>query len=267
MKGGGAGGTPGGFGGGFTFTSSDPRDIFAQFFGSGTNPFDDMFSGAGGPGPGGFTFNGSTGGFTDFSSFSNRSGGGGFGGMGKRQDPPVEHKLNVTLDELYHGCTKKMKISRKVMQADGTTSKQDKIVSVDIKSGWKAGTKVTFAREGDQVAGKIPSDVVFVIGEKPHHHFTREGNNLRHKAKVTLKTALCGGEVTIPTINGSKPIKHKLNRVVDSNTEEVFPEQGMPISKQPGKRGDLLINYNILFPKGISPQDKKTIETILQHYQ
>lgn len=37
----------------------------------------------------------------------------------KMQDPPIEHDLYVTLDEIYQGCTKKMKISRKVAQPDG----------------------------------------------------------------------------------------------------------------------------------------------------
>lgn len=37
----------------------------------------------------------------------------------KAQDPPIEHDLYVTLDEIYSGCTKKMKISRRVTGADG----------------------------------------------------------------------------------------------------------------------------------------------------
>ena len=42
----------------------------------------------------------------------------GFGGLrgrgAKKQDAPVERELALTLEELYHGCTKKMKISRHV---------------------------------------------------------------------------------------------------------------------------------------------------------
>ena len=42
----------------------------------------------------------------------------GFGGLkgrgAKKQDPPIERELALGLDEVYHGCTKKMKISRRV---------------------------------------------------------------------------------------------------------------------------------------------------------
>ena len=183
-----------------------------------------------------------------------------------RQDPPIEHPLNLNLEELYTGCTKKMKISRTVTTATGQHSKEEKIVSVDVKPGWKAGTKVTFAREGDQVSGKIPSDIVFVIGVKPHAKFERDGNDLRHKARLPLKTALCGGEVVIPHIEGGSS-KHQLKEVVSPTSQLRLSGRGMPISKQPGRRGDLLVNYDIVFPKTLSDTDKKQLQNILAKYQ
>jgi len=42
----------------------------------------------------------------------------GFGGLhgrgAKKQDPAIERELALSLDEVFHGCTKKMKISRRV---------------------------------------------------------------------------------------------------------------------------------------------------------
>lgn len=105
----------------------------------------------------------------------------------KQQDPPVEHDLYVTLEEIYHGCVKKMKISRRVCQPDGSSKKEDKYVSISIKPGWKSGTKVTFQKEGDQTQGKIPADIVFIIRDKPHAMFKREGSDLRYTARLTLK--------------------------------------------------------------------------------
>jgi DnaJ family protein B protein 5 len=105
----------------------------------------------------------------------------------KIQDPPVEHDLYVTLEEINSGCVKKMKISRRVLQPDGTPKKEDKYVSISVKPGWKSGTKVTFQKEGDQAKGKIPSDIVFIIRDKPHPLFRREGSDLRYTARLTLK--------------------------------------------------------------------------------
>ena len=65
-----------------------------------------------------------------------------------QQDPPIEYTLCVTLEELFTGCTKKMKISRRVLNPDGTTTSQAKVLSINIKPGWKAGTKITYLKGG-----------------------------------------------------------------------------------------------------------------------
>lgn len=79
-----------------------------------------------------------------------------------------------------------MKISRKVFQADGSSRKEDKVLTIDVKPGWKSGTKITFQREGDQTPNKIPADIVFIIRDKPHPHFKRDGSDLRYTAKISL---------------------------------------------------------------------------------
>merc|ERR1712107_882926 len=73
----------------------------------------------------------------------------------KVQDDTIEKEIFVSIEEIASGCEKKMKISRKVMRLDGTRTMEDKVLKVVVKPGWKAGTKVTFAKEGDQVPGKI----------------------------------------------------------------------------------------------------------------
>lgn len=182
-----------------------------------------------------------------------------------RQDPPIEHTLKLTLEELFSGCTKKMKITRKVLSGNGSVSMEGKVISVEVKPGWKPGTKVTFPHEGDQAMGRIPSDIAFVIAEKPHPKFRRVGNDLRYTVVITLKTALCGGLVEIPHIDGHV-LTHTVQSIVIPNSEDVLRGQGMPVSRQPGKRGDLLVNYSIKFPKKISTPDKIELANILEKY-
>jgi DnaJ-class molecular chaperone len=61
------------------------------------------------------------------------------------------------------------------------------VLTINVKPGWKSGTKITFQREGDQAPNKIPADIVFIIRDKPHQHFRREGSDLRHVCKITLR--------------------------------------------------------------------------------
>ena len=54
----------------------------------------------------------------------------------------------------------------------------EEILTIDIKPGWKKGTKITFPEKGNEQPNVIASDLVFVIDEKPHPVFTRDGNDL-----------------------------------------------------------------------------------------
>ena len=201
---GGAGPSPGGGGSGGNFKwtyHGDPNATFQSFFG-GEDPFK-IFMNFGGPGSsggrGGHHTVFSTGADPmdiddDFGGFS------GFGmpgmprmpGMqqssGKRQDPSVHHDLRVSLEDINRGCTKRMKISRQVLNPDGRTKKtEDKVLEINIKPGWKAGTKITFPKEGDQSPNRIPADIVFTLKDKPHQYFVRDGSNLHYKSKISLK--------------------------------------------------------------------------------
>jgi DnaJ-class molecular chaperone len=250
----------GGGGGFFGMGTVDPHKLFNNVFGKsnpfgtpGSNPFDEMMS---------EFMGGATGGGAGGSKFGFPSDFGAFGGFSS-QDKAIERNVELSLEDLYHGCTKKMKISRKVLVADGIKkSSEDKILTIDVKPGWKAGTKVTFPREGDQSAGRIPSDIVFVIREKKHKLFTRDGNDLKYEATISLKQALCGGRIEVPRIDG-KPLTVTLNDVVSPRAEKRIPGEGMPVSKQPGKRGDLVIHYDIVFPTKFSDKDITTLKGVL----
>uniref|UniRef100_A0A4W5KRP4 DnaJ heat shock protein family (Hsp40) member B4 n=1 Tax=Hucho hucho TaxID=62062 RepID=A0A4W5KRP4_9TELE len=214
--GGGPGSGPDGQGNNFTSYTfhGDPHATFATFFG-GANPFA-MFFGRkpNGRGPGGgddedmeVDGNDPFGSFTSFNlNGFPRDRHVGIGGQQRRkQDPAVHHELRVSLEEVFHGCTKRMKISRKRMNPDGRTMRtEDKILTIEIKRGWKEGTKITFPREGDESANTIPADIVFVIKDKPHAHFRREGSDIVYPVKVSLRQVRCVflGE-TFPVESGS----------------------------------------------------------------
>lgn len=149
--------------GGFSF--SNPNVIFSEFFkqgGAAMGDDDDIFAQFGG-GP-------------------RMSGGRGsqFGMDGNRQQQQqqqhqqrpttpdvttVERPLNVTLEELFNGAHKKMKIKRKTFD-NGTNKRrlEDKILDMDIRPGYKAGTKIKFKGVGDQEEGGT-QDLHFIITE------------------------------------------------------------------------------------------------------
>nr|XP_013804016.1 PREDICTED: dnaJ homolog subfamily B member 13 [Apteryx mantelli mantelli] len=129
---------------------------------------------------------------------------GGLRGRGvRKQDPPIERDLYLSLEDLFYGCTKKIKISRRVMNEDGqTTAIRDKILTIDVRPGWKQGTRITFEKEGDQGPNVIPADITFVVQEKLHPRFKRAGDNLIYVAAIPLGKALVGCTVEVKTLDG-----------------------------------------------------------------
>lgn len=166
---GGSGGTrtfhfsTGGGGGRGGFSFSNPESIFSEFLrasgggmgGNGGSDDDDIFASLrGGPG-GGFK--------TRSARFGEPN--------GARPRPPtpevqvVEKQLPVSLEDLYKGTTKKMKIKRKTYdESTGKRSVQDKILEIPIRAGLKAGSKIKFKGVGDQDEGGA-QDVHFVVAE------------------------------------------------------------------------------------------------------
>lgn len=250
-------------GGGFSFMNAE--DIFKQFFGD-ENPFA-SFGGSGGKHGAHFQFGGfpGMGGFGDMGGFS--FGGGGMNNnnnnnnmqdMQPKQSPPTETILSLTLEELYHGTTKKMRISRKRLTSDGHSTYDDsKIVEINVKPGWKAGTKITFPKEGDEKPGVIPGDIIFVIAEKPHARFKRNGNDLTYKHSITLKQALLGFTMEVETLD-NRILKIGINKIVNPGYIHKIQNEGMPISK--GGKGNLLIEFDIIFPNRLTETQKKNVQ-------
>ncbi|XP_055609279.1 dnaJ protein homolog 1-like [Uranotaenia lowii] len=278
---GGIGGGPGGShdnNGSFTYEfHGDPRATFAQFFGT-SDPFGSFFgNNLGGSNifyqelggdmddPFGFGDRGMGGGFPGaFRSQSfNMHGGGSPNRKHKLQDPAIEHDLYVTLEDVYGGCQKKMKISKMVMSQDGSARKEEKILSINVKPGWKAGTKITFPKEGDQVPGKVPADIVFIIRDKPHPNFKREGSDIKYTSKITLRQALCGTVVKVPTLAGEQLTISTIGEVVKPNTVKRLQGRGLPFPKEPSRKGDLLVAFDIQFPTTLNQNAKDILADLL----
>ena len=77
---------------------------------------------------------------------------GGMGGMaprGPRQDPPVSKHIPFSLEDLYHGSTKRLKITRTIQDGHSPARREDEILEVVVKPGYKKGTKITFPQKGE----------------------------------------------------------------------------------------------------------------------
>merc|ERR1711976_431543 len=278
--GGGSGGMPdfsqfssgGSFGGpGFSFSSAgfgpgggfDPFSTFSSVFGDNFNvhSHNDPFGGMGGMG--GNPFGGAN--FGHSQSFNH-------GGKSSSKSQPItgvtlsiEHEINVTLEELNEGVTKTFNIKRDRIN-NGRLTREGKLFQVDVKKGWKDGTKVGYPQEANEEVGKLNGDIVFIIKSKPHKHFVRDAENLIYTIEIDLASALDGQPKTyqVPVLGSNDHIPISISDVISPDYRKRIPGYGLPLQKQPKTKGDLIIKFNIRFPSVANRQVREACQLLKQ---
>jgi len=223
----------------FTNAGGNPQDFNWQQWGTGgprrgMSP-EDIASMFGGQQMGGQ-------GFSTF--FEHLFGMGGPGSMGgpsaARRAPPRpprrEVKAELTLEEAAAGT------SRKVRLSGGDT------VAADIPRGVRDGSLVRLRGSGE--GGE--SDLHVRIGIKPHPVFQRQEDDLLVDVEVDLYTAVLGGEVRVPTLEG--PVQMRIRPGTQSHTRIALAGKGMPQLKQSNRRGRLIARVRIRIPQDLSPE-------------
>ncbi|KAJ4890389.1 DNAJ heat shock family protein [Raphanus sativus] len=223
----------------FRFNPRDAEDIYAEIFGS-----------EGGEG--------ARGGHRTFRDASFRNG----HSSELRKAPAVENPLPCSLEDLCKGVKKKMRLSRNVYDASGRMRVVEEILPIEIKPGWKRGTKLTFPKKGNEEPGIIPADIIFVVEEKPHPVYKRDGNDLLVNQEITLLEALTGKTIDLTTLDG-RTLVIPLTDIINPDHEVVVPNEGMPISKEPGRKGNLRLKLNVRYPSKLSAEQKSELKRVL----
>jgi DnaJ-class molecular chaperone len=185
-----------------------------------------------------------------------------FGTQGLPKDPAIKREFNVSLEKLYRGETKKFNITKHIQEEDGNVTTQSKILEIQLKSHWKSGTKITFPKEGDVRPNVEPADMIFILREKPHPYFKRERDNLIYVANITLKQALCGIKISIPTLDGEQTLV-QIFEPISPERAHVIPGKGMPNTKT-NHTGDLIVRFNVQFPTSLEKNQKDFIKSAFQ---
>lgn len=201
-------------------------------------------------------FGGGMGGFSDF--FETLFGGRG-GARTTRQAPPrtstqnlrrgqdIEHPLEITLDEAFHGTTRLLSFEN------------GRRIEAAIPPGVKTGSKIRLSGQGGGGA-RGAGDLYLKIGVKPHSKFEREGDDLRRNQPVNFFTALLGGEVKVVAMD--KTVELKIPPETDSGTTFRLKGLGMPKLDSPKKHGDLYVTVEVQVPKNLTDEQKEQFKAL-----
>ncbi len=259
---GGPGGSGSASGGGFS--PDILQDMMGQFFGGSGGGFNFGSFGGGGGSGGGFNFGGSqpSGGTKQKRRANQKSSTKENTSKSSTSDPahdankeskdPIVIKVDCTLEDLYKGVTKNMKVKNDVASASGSGKPSssmgdkkkkpiEKTFPVEVKAGYKKGTKINFPSSQD-----FPRKVVFEINQVPHRYFERIGDDLKWICKLTQKQLDKGVKVKVPLLDGETLVVNTRDYPqIKDGTRLPFEGKGMPSSKNPEKKGSLIIKLQV----------------------
>jgi len=160
---------------------------------------------------------------------------------------PIDQNL-LTLS-LYTGTTKRLKITRKQNDGSGRLVPTENVLEVTVKPGWKPSTKIRFPNAGDELVPGQAQTIAFVVEEKPHPVFKREGDDLYAELELSIVEAFCGFSREIKTLDGrTLKVTGAPGDVVQPGQVKLFAREGMP-NQRTGGKGNLRVKLNVKFPK------------------
>ena len=154
-------------------------------------------------------------------------------------------------------------IKNPCLKCSGTGQvKKQKTISVTIPAGVDTGTRIRISGEGEPgQRGAGNGDLYIFVEVQKDKLFEREEENIFCQIPISITTAILGGDVEVPTIEGKKA---RLNIPPGTQSETQFrlKGKGMSILRQT-RRGDMYVEANVEIPVNLNSKQK----AILQEFE
>lgn len=150
-------------------------------------------------------------------------------------------------------------ITKRCAECNGEgVMREDEVISMNIPAGVADGMQLSMSGKGNAARhGGINGDLLILIEEEQHPELLRDENDLIYNLLLSFPTAVLGGSVEVPTIDGRAKLK------IDPGTQPGkvlrLRGKGLPSINRYGT-GDLLINVSVYVPETLTSEEKREIE-------
>jgi DnaJ-class molecular chaperone len=202
-----------------------------------------------GGGAGGFDFNGGVDLGDIFDGLFGGGGGaqqrGGFAGGARPQQAPPPKGANIAYEHLVSFTDAATLAPQRI------TLRDNKTVEFKLPKGLVAGQQIRIPGKGQAGPGGLGDAMVSLkIGKHPH--FVRDGDHIRIDLPISLKEALSGGKVKVPTVDGAV----MLTVPAGTNSGATLRIKGRGFVTKSGERGDQLVSLMIHLPSDPAEREK-----------
>lgn len=177
-----------------------------------------------------------------------------FGGMGGgRRRGPTPQRGNDRIYEVTIDFLDAVKgVKKRISLENGKT------LAVTIPENVREGQQIRLKGQGSPGSHGGPAgDALIEVKIRPHKYFSRDGNNIELELPITLKEAVLGAKVRVPTVDGVVT----LSIPPGSNTDKVLRLKGKGAAiKKGGPRADQHVRLKVMLPEKVDETLRKAIE-------
>ena len=210
------------------------------------------------------------GGVNPFDMFGNFFGNQGFPGGGvhvniggfpfgkrKRRMDDIRMEINVSLEEVYEGVSKKINYERKV-----NNELISEELNIDVPKGCSDGVTLVKRGQGNEKEDCVPGDLKIIINHKPHKLFKVHNNDLIIEKEIKFGTSIIGTQFSFKHLNGEE-LTVETDGPILSDDINIIPNMGMPTMRHEHHKGNLIIRYIIDRDLNLNPVKVNIIKKLL----
>jgi len=141
--------------------------------------------------------------------------------------------------------------------------KDSKILNLEIEPGMQFGQQLSFYGESDQFPDTVTGDVISTLKPATEDSiFARNGNDLTCKREISLIEALSGAKILLKHLD-DRDLVISTNDIIQPGERRIVSQQGMPVLNKPDKFGDLYIEFQVVLPSSLTPEQVTNIQKII----
>lgn len=138
--------------------------------------------------------------------------------------------------------------------------REEEVISINIPAGVMEGMQLSMSGKGNAARrGGVNGDLLVLVEEESHPELIRDENDLIYNLLLTMPTAILGGSVEVPTVDGK--VKVTINPGTQPGKVLRLRGKGLPSVNRYGT-GDLLINIGVYIPENLNKDEKAIIEKL-----
>jgi len=180
------------------------------------------------------------------------------GGTGRTTQTSGRLRFNITCPRC--SGTGRLRTICRACGGEGRVSHAETI-DVRIPAGVQTGSRVRVPGHGNAgTLGAPPGDLYIITDVKTHPYFQRRGDDIYAVVPITVTEATLGAKIEVPTLDGRAVLR--IPPGTNSGQKFRLREKGVPLARNPGRRGDQYVEVQVVVPKPVDERVRNLLREL-----